>query len=116
MHIHLFVTVLTCKPFSCQEWGLVLSAKHDFFNAIAQYHQARVAKDKGAYGEGVARFQLAEKHMASVAKNSMGLFEYKVNFNERGIIHVDVLERALTFCLKSLVKIIRFSYCIRNIR
>jgi len=35
-----------------------LSAKQDFFNAIAQYHQARVAKDKGAYGEGVARFQV----------------------------------------------------------
>lgn len=61
-----------------QEWSAILSSKHDFFTAIAQYHQARLAKDKGSYGEGVARFQLAEKLMATVAKNSMGLIEFKV--------------------------------------
>ena len=61
-----------------QEWSTILSSKHDFFTAIAQYHQARLAKDKGSYGEGVARFQLAEKLMATVAKNSMGLIEFKV--------------------------------------
>ncbi|XP_073236659.1 programmed cell death 6-interacting protein-like [Porites lutea] len=60
-----------------KEWSMILSSKHDFFTAIAQYHQARLAKDKGSYGEGVARFQLAEKLMATVAKNSMGLIEFK---------------------------------------
>ena len=37
---------------------MILLSKQDFFIAIAQYHMARLAKDKGAFGEGVARFQV----------------------------------------------------------
>lgn len=69
--------VSTVKQQLEKEWGIILSSKHDFFIAIAQYHMARLAKDKGAYGEGVARFQLAEQHMSNAAKNSMGLVDCK---------------------------------------
>ena len=43
---------------SFQEWISILSAKSEFFKAIAEYHMARVAKDKAAYGEGVTRFKV----------------------------------------------------------
>ena len=42
-----------------QEWISILSAKSEFFKAIAEYHMARVAKDKAAYGEGVTRFKVS---------------------------------------------------------
>ena len=37
---------------------MVLSAKQQFFLAVAEYHQAMVAVGKGAYGENVARLQV----------------------------------------------------------
>lgn len=84
-------------------------AKSEFFKAIAEYHQARVAQEKGAYGEGVTRFkvrfvckvkcvffvdysvpqdtqrasliyfQQAEQLMGNAVKQSLGLVDCKVN-------------------------------------
>ena len=45
--------------FFFQEWISILAAKSEFFKAIAEYHMARVAKDKAAYGEGVTRFKVS---------------------------------------------------------
>ncbi|RMX52510.1 hypothetical protein pdam_00015525 [Pocillopora damicornis] len=60
-----------------KEWISILSAKSEFFKAIAEYHMARVAKDKAAYGEGVTRFKQAEQQMANAVKQSMGLVDFK---------------------------------------
>lgn len=69
--------VQTVKQMLEKEWISILSAKSEFFKAIAEYHMALVAKDKGAYGEGVTRFKQAEQQMANAVKQSMGLVDFK---------------------------------------
>ena len=36
----------------------MLSGKKSYFTALAEYHQAAVAKDKGAFGEQVTRLKV----------------------------------------------------------
>ena len=44
--------------FLMQEWLPVISGKKAYFTAAAEYHQAAVSKEKGKYGEEVARLQV----------------------------------------------------------
>jgi hypothetical protein len=36
----------------------MLTGKKSYFSAIAEYHQAAVAKEKGTYGEQVSRLKV----------------------------------------------------------
>ena len=36
----------------------MLNGKKSYFSALAEYHQAAVAKDKGTYGEQVSRLKV----------------------------------------------------------
>ncbi|KAJ7384190.1 Rhophilin, Rho GTPase binding protein [Desmophyllum pertusum] len=69
--------VTSVKQVLEKEWITILLAKSEFFKAIAEYHQARVAQEKGAYGEGVTRFKQAEQLMGNAVKQSLGLVDCK---------------------------------------
>lgn len=61
-----------------KEWIPVLSAKKSYFLALAEYHQASVAKEKGGYGEQVFRLKTATDRIAETERTSQGMVNVKV--------------------------------------
>lgn len=48
----------------------MLSGKKCYFTALAEYHQATVAKDKGAFGEQVTRLKVGSLVLLENFQNS----------------------------------------------
>ena len=65
----------------------MLSGKKSFFIALAEYHQAAVAKDKGGYGEQVSRLKVPNLFYYYYIKcaSSFVLVSYWLN-----VVHVKV--------------------------
>ncbi|KAJ2239749.1 bck1-like resistance to osmotic shock, partial [Coemansia sp. RSA 454] len=49
-------------------WVLLIETKLRYYQAMAQYHEARAENSKGHYGIAIARFSLAEQHAREATK------------------------------------------------
>ncbi|OZJ06511.1 hypothetical protein BZG36_00520 [Bifiguratus adelaidae] len=51
-----------------RSWLLVCQIKNKYFQAMSQRHRAMASTGEGKYGEGVARYQIAETHAKEASK------------------------------------------------
>ncbi|KAJ1965237.1 bck1-like resistance to osmotic shock, partial [Dipsacomyces acuminosporus] len=49
-------------------WLALAETKHRYYQALAQYHEARSDESKGHHGQAIARYNLAEKHAHETIK------------------------------------------------